>query len=83
MIILLLPVMHCTGGHMGSLYPGRAEEQAMDSDRAESTLAKSIEELIFGSRATRKNRLDIQRVVTAIVDVVRAEIMTSKPAASK
>ncbi|HEX7408480.1 MAG TPA: hypothetical protein VF515_12625 [Candidatus Binatia bacterium] len=55
----------------------------MDRDHAERELAKSIEELIFGSRATHKNRLDIQRVVTAIMDVVRAEIMTSKPAASK
>jgi hypothetical protein len=55
----------------------------MDRDRAESKLAKSIEELIFGSRASHKNRIDIQRVVTAIIDVVRAEIVTCKPAASK
>ena len=79
MLILFLPV-DIARAKAWVVYPRRAEEQAMDRDRAESKLARSIEDLIFGSHATRKNRLDIQRVVTAIVDVVRAEIRSMSAA---
>ncbi len=46
----------------------------MDEDTYQRKLAKSLEELIFGGHATRKNRLDIERVVAAVLDLVRDEI---------
>lgn len=46
----------------------------MDENNHERKLAKSLEELIFGGHATRKNRFDIERFVSALLDTVREEI---------
>ncbi len=37
-------------------------------------LTKSVEELMFGKQATRKNRLDIDRFVTALLDAIQDEV---------
>ncbi len=37
-------------------------------------LTKSVEELMFGKQATRKNRFDIDRFVTALLDAVEDEV---------
>lgn len=37
-------------------------------------LTRSLEELLFASHATRKNRLDIQRFVDALLDAIRDEV---------
>lgn len=45
-------------------------------------LAKSLEELIFGRHAD-KNRRDIQRFVTTLLDAVRDEVVQQTPRESE
>ncbi len=42
----------------------------MERDSHHRRLAKSLEELMFGKQATRKNRFDIDRFVTALLDAI-------------
>ncbi len=37
-------------------------------------LARSLEELLFSRHATIKNRIDIERVVSALRDTIREEV---------
>ncbi len=37
-------------------------------------LARSLEELLFSRHATIKNRIDIERVVSALRDAIRQEV---------
>ncbi len=46
----------------------------MDRSGHHQKLARSLEELMFGKQATRKNRMDIDRFVTALLDAVHDEI---------
>ncbi len=46
----------------------------MERDSHHRRLAKSLEELMFGKQATRKNRFDIDRFVTALLDAIQDEV---------
>ncbi len=46
----------------------------MDRYSHHQKLAKCVEELMFGKQATRKNRFDIDRFVTALLDAVHDEV---------
>ncbi len=46
----------------------------MESNDHHRELTKSLEELMFGRHATRKNQMDIERFVAALLNAVREEV---------